>query len=233
MRCVIVDDEPQARKLLETYLHDIHGCQVVKVCGNAIEAYQALQEQAIDVLFLDIKMPVVSGIEFLKSLKKPPLVIFTTAYQKYALEGYELNVIDYLLKPISFTRLLAAVEKAKERLILHKEPKAKEKTDFVFIKQDTKLVKILLDDILYVEGMQNYVKLQLKNQKTIVAAHTMKGLEELLPENEFIRIHRSYIVAISAIAAIAGNTIEIASKELPIGSFYRPAVAQIINSKKV
>lgn len=231
--CVIVDDEPQARKLLGTYLSDVPDCQVIKSCSNAIEAYQALHEQAVDLLFLDIKMSAVSGIDFLKSLKQAPLVIFTTAYPKYALEGFDLNVLDYLLKPISFTRLVQAVAKAKERLAVRSAATLPNKAAYIFVKQENKLVRVLLADILYLEGRQNYVKIHLRNKKSLLVNFTMKGFEELLPANDFIRIHRSYLVAISAIEAVGGNFLELTDVPLPIGAFYRENVMQMISSKKI
>src|ERR1700754_358532 len=179
MNCLIVDDEPQARKLLATYLATIPGCSIAGASRNAMEAYEALQTSKIDLMLLDIKMPVVSGTDFLRSLKNPPLVIFTTAFNKYAMEGYELNVIDYLLKPIALPRLLQALEKVKTRL--QKSPdEITSATDHIFIKQENKLVKINLNDILLVEGMQNYVKLHLKD-KVIITANTMKVMDSLLP----------------------------------------------------
>lgn len=218
MKCLIVDDEPQARKLLQTYLLSIPGCTITKVCRNAVEAYEVLQTEAIDALFLDIKMPIITGTDFLRSLKNPPLVVFTTAYDKYALEGYELNVVDYLLKPISLPRLLQAVEKIRSRL--NEQKAATSTADHIFIKQDQKLLKILFNDILYVEGLQNYVKIHLAGQ-IIIAGYTMKAFEEMLPAQQFIRIHRSYIIYLRAIKSIKGNMVELGAVSLPIGLSYK------------
>ena len=220
MNCLIVDDEPQARKLLATYIGSIPGCRTSGICRNAMEAYEALQTNSIDLLFLDIKMPVVSGTDFLRSLKNPPLVIFTTAFDKYAIEGYELNVVDFLLKPIAMPRLLQAVEKAKER---HKEKAQlpqQAKQDYTFVKQHNKLIKVLFGDIRYVEGMQNYIRLCLTSSVIIVPS-TMKAFEQRLPPEQFIRIHRSYIVSVNAVTAIHNNHIEIPGMELPIGISYK------------
>ncbi|WP_205512079.1 LytR/AlgR family response regulator transcription factor [Longitalea arenae] len=225
MKCIIVDDEPQARKLLNTYLDAIPGCTVVKVCRNAVEAYEVLQTASIDVLFLDIKMPIVIGTDFLRSLKDPPLVVFTTAYDKYALEGYELNVIDYLLKPIALPRLLQAVEKIKSRLSEQKA--AAPLDDHIFIRQDQKLLKLSFKEMLYVEGLQNYVRLHLL-QQSIIAGYTMKVFEEMLPEQLFMRIHRSYIVYLPAIKAIKGNRVELAVIDLPIGLSYKERLLNAI-----
>jgi DNA-binding LytR/AlgR family response regulator len=223
INCIIVDDEPQARKMMEAFVSQLGGWKILRVCSNAIEAFEALQSSPVDVIFLDIKMPIITGIDFLKSLKKPPLVIFTTAYNKYAMDGYELNVVDYLLKPISMHRLLQAAEKVTERLNAGAEKgtnsNAAEAT-FMFVKHDNKLVKINFADMLYVEGMQNFVRIH-TNTKSYLITHTMKAMEEILPANSFIRVHKSYIVAMNAITTVYGNTIEIGSTQIPIGSNFK------------
>jgi DNA-binding LytR/AlgR family response regulator len=220
MNCLIVDDEPQARKLLATYLATIPGCSIAGACRNAMEAYEALQTGKTDLLFLDIKMPVVSGTDFLRSLKNPPLVIFTTAYDKYAMEGYELNVVDYLLKPVALPRLLQAVDKARERwkekLLAPQEPPP----DYTFVKQDNKLVKVMFRDIRFVEDMQNYIKIHLADSVMVVPS-TMKAFEKVLPPSQFIRIHRSYIASVSFITAIRSGQIALSSLQLPIGISYK------------
>ena len=219
---MIVDDEPQPRKLLQAYMMGIDSYKLIRSCANAMEAYEALHTSKIDLMFLDIKMPVVSGTDFLRSLKSPPLVIFTTAFNKYAMEGYELNVIDYLLKPIALPRLLQALEKVKARL-QESPDEIPSAANHIFIKQENKLVKITLDDILLVEGMQNYVKLHLKD-KVMITANTMKVMEGLLPSKHFLRVHRSFIVPVAAISAIAGNTVETTYKNVPIGLSYKNGV---------
>ncbi|MES2419225.1 MAG: response regulator transcription factor [Bacteroidota bacterium] len=227
---LIVDDEPQARKLLQTYMAEVANYHLVKQCANAMEAYEALQTSPIDLLFLDIKMPLVSGVDFLRSLKNPPLVIFTTAFNKYAIEGYELNVIDYLLKPIALPRLLNSLEKVKERLA--KKVKSRtENNSFLFVKLDNKLMKVNLNEILLIEGMQNYVKLHLKD-KVLIATYTMKSLENMLPNNDFLRIHRSFIVPVNSIIAIAGNVIETTLKNIPIGISFKNVVTAYINQNR-
>lgn len=226
MKCIIVDDEPQARKLLNTYLNAIPGCTVVKVCRNAVEAYEILQTESIDALFLDIKMPILTGTDFLRSLKNPPLVVFTTAYDKYALEGYELNVIDYLLKPIALPRLLQAVEKIRSRL--NEQKGGASVDDHIFIRQDQKLLKLSFKEMLYVEGLQNYVRIHLV-QQNFIAGYTMKVFEEMLPVQLFLRIHRSYIVYLPAIKAIKGNMVELSTISLPIGLSYKE---QLLNAIK-
>jgi DNA-binding LytR/AlgR family response regulator len=220
MNCLIVDDEPQARKLLTTYVSSIPGCKVVGACRNAMEAYEALQTGKTELLFLDIRMPVISGTDFLRSLKNPPLVIFTTAYDKYAMEGYELNVVDYLLKPIAMPRLLQAVEKAwdrfKERIFVTPPPPP----EFTFVKQENKLVKVLFSDIRFVEGMQNYIKIHLADSIMVVSS-TMKAFEKVLPPSQFIRVHRSYIASVNYITAIRSSQVELPGTELPIGISYK------------
>jgi DNA-binding LytR/AlgR family response regulator len=220
--CIIVDDEPQARKLMETYVSQLAGWKVLRLCSNALDAFEALQTNAVDVLFLDIKMPGITGIDFLKSLKNPPLVIFTTAYNKYAMDGYELNVVDYLLKPISMQRLLQAAQKVSERLhtpaVIMRPPSL----PYFFARHENKLVKINFADILFVEGMQNFVKIHTSTQ-TYLITNTMKAMDELLPPQDFMRVHKSYTVALAAINAVYGNTIEIGKVQLPIGSNYKSA----------
>jgi DNA-binding LytR/AlgR family response regulator len=225
---LIVDDEPQARKLLLTYLQEVPTLRLVKTCSNAMEAYEALQTSQVDLMFLDIKMPLVSGTNFLRSLKNSPLVIFTTAFNKYAIEGYELNVIDYLLKPIAMPRLLAAIEKAKERLTISKNPVVEHKTDYLYIKTDNKLVKVSFSEIILVEGMQNYVKLHL-HDRILIATYTMKALEAILPKRLFLRVHRSYIISNASILAINGNIVETNYQNIQIGVSFKAAVMEHVN----
>jgi DNA-binding LytR/AlgR family response regulator len=229
INCIIVDDEPQARKMMEAFVSQLPGWKILRICSNAIEAFEALQSLRVDVIFLDIKMPTITGIDFLRSLKNPPLVIFTTAYNKYAMEGYELNVVDYLLKPISMHRLLQAAEKVTERLKEHTETpaQAKPETTYMFVKHDNKLVKVMFADILYIEGMQNFVRIHTETKQYLIT-HTMKAMEEVLPKNTFFRVHKSYIVNMEAITAIFGNTIEIGKTEIAIGSNYRADFMQRI-----
>jgi DNA-binding LytR/AlgR family response regulator len=223
MNYLIIDDEPQARKLLLAYMQNIANYNLVKLCENAMEAYEALQTQKIDLMFLDIKMPMISGTDFLRSLKSPPLVIFTTAYNKFAMEGFELNVVDYLLKPIALPRLLQALEKAQSRFQSNKTIINTIAVSHLFIKVDNKLVKIKLVDILLIEGMQNYTKLHLAD-KVLVTAYTMKSLIGMLPADQFIRAHRSFIVPMATINAINGNIIETSYQNIPIGISYKSEV---------
>lgn len=239
MRVIIVDDEPLAQDILETFVDKIPSLQLVKKCNNAIEAFDVLKHEDIDLMFLDIQMPQLTGIEFLKSLKQPPMVIFTTAYDNYALEGYELNVIDYLLKPISLERFMKAVNKAQNQYELLKSGASAEApvpeadpSDFIFVKADKKLVKVKYSEIKYIEGLKDYVIIRTDTGR-VITLQTMKSLEEKLPANLFKRIHRSYIVALDKIEAIVGNMVEIEKKHLPIGKNYRDELLDIINQNRL
>lgn len=237
---MIVDDEPLALDILETFIGQIPSLELVKRCQNAIEAFDALKTHEIDLMFLDIQMPQLTGIDFLKSLKNPPLVIFTTAYANYAIEGYELNVTDYLLKPISLERFMKAVNKAQNQFELqHKETPAvapvsteADPSEFIFVKSDKKLIKIKYDEINYIEGLKDYVIIRTVTGR-VITLQTMKSLEEKLPTNLFKRIHRSYIVALDKIDAIVGNMVEINKKHLPIGKNYRDELLLIINKNRL
>lgn len=220
---LIVDDEPLAREIIQKHLEKIPNWIVVDTCINAEEAFEALLKQKVDVLFLDIQMPVITGIEFLESLKNPPFVIFTTAYSEFALKGFELNAVDYLLKPFSFTRFYQAIEKVNKLLESKNntlKPTTKEATYF-FVKHDGKLLKISFSDILYIKAEQEYSSVFTKNGKLLVSMH-LKLLQSLLPEKQFTRIHRSYIIPQEIITSVYGNTIQIGKEiQLPIGSKYK------------
>ncbi len=240
-KVLIVDDEPLALDIMETYISKLPSLELVKKCVNAIEAFDALNSHEIDIMFLDINMPQLTGIDFLKTLSNPPLVIFTTAYSEYAVEGFELNAIDYLLKPISFERFMKAVNKAMAQLELQQKeetvPVATESneasgTDFIFVKSDKKLVKIKYEDILYIEGLKDYVIIRMATSR-VITLQTMKSLEAKLPSNIFKRVHRSYIVNLDKIDAIVGNMVEINKKHLPIGKNYRDDLLAIINENRL
>jgi DNA-binding LytR/AlgR family response regulator len=215
-----VEDEPLAQQVLEKYISQSGELKLIRKCSNALEAAPVLHRERVDVMFLDINMPVIDGLSFLKSLKNPPAVIITTAYPEHALEGFDLDVTDYLLKPISFERFLKAVNKV---IDLHR-PQQTAETDnneeFMFMKVDSKLVKVNYADIIYVEGMKDYLKVFVKD-KLLVIHQTMKRFEELLPKTKFIRVHKSYIISLRAVSSITGNTVEIAGKEIPIGANYK------------
>lgn len=240
---IIVDDEPLAQDVLETYIEKIPELHLVQKCNNAFEANDALKSNAIDLMFLDIQMPQITGIDFLKTLNKPPLVIFTTAYSNYAIEGFELNALDYLLKPISMERFLKAVNKAMDQLDLQQRDKAPaaiaestDRTEFIFVKADKKLVKVNFEEIIYIEGLKDYVIIR-TDKGRIITLQTMKSLEDKLPVSQFKRIHRSYIVNISKINAIVGNMVEVieknVAKHLPVGKNYRDELLEIVNKNRL
>ncbi len=220
--CLIVDDEPIARDIIESYLLKFPELTLVKSCKNAIEAYEVLYAHPIDLVFLDIHMPVITGIEFLKSLRNPPLIIFTTAYSHFAVEGFELNSVDYLLKPITFERFYLAVEKAIEKFNYKRQvfPVKPDTPHYVFVKQDTKLVRIDLQDIVYIQAERDFASVYL-GKKRILASQHLKIFEKLLPTNQFIRIHRSYIINFDKITGIKGNEVELHDQCIPIGPNYR------------
>ncbi len=243
MNTLIIDDEPLALDVLETYISKMPELNLVARCYNAIEANEMLRKHDVDLIFLDIQMPQVSGVDFIKALPNPPLFIFTTAYSNYALEGFELNAIDYLLKPISIDRFMKAVNKALEQFELRKHegisgestPVA-EGEEFFFVKADKKLVKIKHDEILYIEGLKDYVIIRLE-QGRVVTLQTMKSLEDKLPVNKFKRIHRSYIVSIDKIHAVDGTSVDVYEKgqikQLPIGKNYKDEILEIVNRNKL
>ena len=239
---IIVDDEPLAQDVLETYIQKIPELNLIEKCSNALEANEALKNHDIDLMFLDIQMPQLTGVDFLKTLSHPPLVIFTTAYPNYAIEGFELNALDYLLKPISLERFMKAVNKAEEQLELQSKGgsssggEEEEEPNFIFVKADKKLVKINYADIIYIEGLKDYVIIRMDNSR-VITLQTMKSLEEKLPQNIFKRIHRSYIVNVDKIEAVVGNMIEVIeknqAKHSPIGKNYRDELLEIINKNRL
>ena len=236
IRCIAVDDEKLALELLEDNISKVPFLELVKTCRNAMEAVEALRLHQVDLLFLDIQMPDISGIQLLKSLSHKPLVIFTTAFSGYAQEGFDLDVIDYLLKPYSFERFLKAVNKAREYLglleIAGTHVSAHEPAPaFIFVKADYRLVRINLHDIYYVEGLKDYVKIYL-DEKPVVTQMSMKSLEEKLPQSEFIRVHRSFIVAFSKVESIHKNMLTIGRKEIPVSEPYREKLYKMINADK-
>lgn len=237
LQCLVVDDEPLARKLLVDYISKIPSLALVGTCTNPLEAREVLQANKVDLLFLDIQMPEITGINFLKTVKVQPMVILTTAYSEYALEGYELDVVDYLLKPITFERFLKAIEKVNLRTA--PIPIAGEtvqgnasEQEFVFVKDGTKIIKVKYDDILYVEGLKDYVVIHTPNKK-ITSLQRMKAMETELPEAKFIRIHNSFIVALDAIESIQKNEVLIGGKLLPISDTYKKSFMDFIDRYKM
>ncbi|WP_064196869.1 MULTISPECIES: LytTR family DNA-binding domain-containing protein [Emticicia] len=252
LTCIIIEDEPLARNLMEAYVNKAPHLQLLKSFSSSLAALDFLRENAVDILFSDIQMPEITGITLLKILQKKPLVILTTAYSEYAIEGYELEVFDYLLKPISLERFLKAVEKAtirltsaqpvvQEKVIQEITVNAESSQSFIFVKDGTKLVKVRLNEILYIEGLKDYVSIHVKERDTpkdaptkkIVTLQTMKSLEGQLPESQFIRIHNSYIIAFDAIDAIDKEKVQIGKAFLPISDTYRKAFKEFIEKKQV
>ena len=231
IRALITDDEPLAQNVIQQYAQKLPDLTIVGTCNDAICAHKFLNEEDVDLLFLDINMPKLSGISFLKNLKNPPLVIFTTAYSEYALEGYELNAIDYLKKPFSFERFCKAYFRAEELLQLKQQSQAgnivENTNEFLFIKSDKKTIKVKFSDIFYIEGLGDYIKLHL-NDKKLVTNLSMKKMFSLLPKNNFFRTHKSFIVSLDKIEAIEGNMTIIKNTKLPIGNSYRQEFMQII-----
>lgn len=231
VKAIIVDDEPLARQVIVQYAMDIPNLEIVCACNNAIEANQMLRENEIDLMFLDVNMPKLSGLDFLKNLKNPPLVVLTTAYTDYALEGYELNILDYLKKPFSFDRFFKAFQKAEEHLaLLNHRNEPKSNAEYMFIKANKKAVRVGFEDICFIEGLGDYIKIHLKDTN-LVTNLSMKKMEDLLPANEFFRIHKSFIIRLDRIQSIEGNQVEIGKNKLPVGNNFRQAFNDLIEQR--
>lgn len=224
--CIITDDEPFARKGLLGYLEKVDFFDVKGVCEDALQLSNLMQKEPVDLLFLDIQMPHITGIEFLRTLPRPPKVIFTTAYEQYALQGFELDVLDYLLKPISNERFLKAAWKAYDYFASRNE-KNPATTAYMFAKANGKLEKIVFDDILYIEGMENYAAIYFENRKLIIHT-TIKALLEKLPAGRFIQTHKSYIAAINKVESIEGNILHIQKHQVPVSKYLRDEVLGVI-----
>lgn len=229
MRCLIIDDEPLALELLEDFVSKVTFLELVSSCSNGIEAISIVKTNKIDLIFTDIEMPDFSGIEFVKSLDEKPLFIFTTAYSHYAVEGFNLNAVDYLVKPIPFHRFLTAVNRAHEIFLLKKEDSKLavqttsqvESVNFVFVKSEYDNIKINFDDIKYIEGLKDYIKIFSTSHKPILTLSSFKKIEDKLPSNLFIRVHRSYIVSLKHIHSVQRNRILVDQIRIPIGLNYK------------
>lgn len=234
IRCLVVDDEPPAREVLCRYIAQLPMLHLAGECGNAIDAIRMLQQESVDLVFLDIRMPQLNGNELLKVVKNPPPVIFTTAHPEYALEGYDLDVMDYLLKPIRFDRFLKAVNKIIQlnghRSIESHAPQEEEKKEsFVYFRADRKMVKVMLDEILYIESMKDYVKI-FTTKGMLMTKQSITSVEAMLPESRFIRAHRSYIVSIGKIKSFTNEIIGIERTEIPIGKLFRNQVMKVLDA---
>lgn len=247
LKCIAVDDEPLALDIIEDYVSKVPFLELVKRTENAIEALQLVQAGGIDLVFLDIQMPDLTGIQFLKIASGKANYILTTAYSQYALESYDLNVSDYLLKPIAFDRFYKAVEKVHNQM-QKAEPAAvpeppqiqssasapapQQVQDFIFVKTEHKIQKIQLDDILYIEGLKDYISIFTKTER-VITLQNMKKMEETLPKGDFIRVHKSYIIALDKIESIERSRIAIAGKIIPVGDTYRDAFFRLIDGKNI
>ncbi len=222
-RCLIIDDEPLARQLLESHVRQVKTLQVVGTCETAIEAFELLHREQIDLLFLDIQMPGITGLNFLKSLKNPPQVIFTTAYMEYAVEAFELEAVDYLLKPITFERFIKAIQKIGTQKEVPAVTSSQPSDEAIFIKVQKRLLRIAYPDIFYIEGFGDYIKVVTAN--TVHTSYsTLNKIAELLPEQQFMRIHKSFIINLRHIQFVEGNLVRILDKELPLGVTYKEAL---------
>lgn len=234
IKCLVVDDEPLAIRLIEKHIAKIDNLEVVATCNTALKAFEILNLQKIDLMFLDIKMPNITGIEFLKNLKNPPKTILTTAYRDYALEGYDLGVVDYLLKPITFERFFKAVDKFLSTNTANIEVKTKESVpdEFILVKSGIKNYKINTNDIIYIESLKDYIKINTTGDKNITSKYKIGDIQQELNQDNFLRIHRSFIINTSKITAFTLNEIEVGGIEIPIGASYREDVLLYLETLK-
>jgi DNA-binding LytR/AlgR family response regulator len=228
-KCIIIDDEPLARDLMRSHISKLENFEIIAECGDAMKALQELRHQKVDLMFMDIQMPQITGIEFLKILKNPPKVIITTAFREYALDGFELDVVDYLLKPITFERFLKSVNKyyqvsqEESQGVTNVSDVIQSDEAFIYVKENKRVIKVLLNDILYIEGLSEYVQIY-TDKKKIITKTSLTNLEKKLPNDGFLRIHKSFIVSMSRIEAFTAHTIEVPGKQLPIGRSYKNLV---------
>lgn len=233
IRCIIVDDEPVAREILESHLAKIDAIEVVAGCKSAIEAFNEISSENIDLIFLDINMPEISGLSFAKSINKNIKIIFTTAYREYAVDGFDLQAVDYLLKPISFERLLQGINKYINELapiqIVKNSEIVEEKSEAVFVRSERKMVKINFPEIMYIESLADYIKIYLTD-RNVVTRETISSIEAKLPQKDFIRVHRSFIVATRFVDSFTNEIIELGKKQIPISRSYRSQVLKQLES---
>ena len=238
IRCLIVDDEPLALDIIEDYIAKVPFLELVKSTTSAIEGLSLVQNDRIDLVFLDVQMPELTGLQFLKIINGKCNVILTTAYSQYALEGYELDVIDYLLKPIAFDRYYKAAQKVLQQkqnsssLTLPEAPVRNPHHNFIFVKTENKIQKIYLDDVLYIEGLKDYISIFSKSER-IITLQNMKKMEESLPSGRFVRVHKSYIVALDKIDSIERSRIQIGVKIIPVGDTYREAFFKLVDNRNI
>ena len=233
LRCLAIDDEPLALELLEDNIRQVPYLKLEGTCSNAFEALKFLQEQTVDLIFLDIQMPGLTGLQFIQSLTNRPMIILITAYEKFALEGFNLDVVDYLVKPVPLDRFIKACNKAWELFNLRSkkaENPSSSEPEFFFVNVEYSLVKVEFADIQWIEGLKDYIRIYLKSSsKPIITRMSMKAIEEELPSSKFIRVHKSFIVSVSAITSVRKNSIFIGAEEIPVGENYKDSVNILIN----
>lgn len=233
--CLAVDDEPPALDVIRKYISSVQALELVGTCSDAVEALNFIRQNPVDLIFLDIQMPQILGTDFLRTLKKPPKVIFTTAFRKFAVEGFELDAVDYLLKPISFERFLKAVNKVMDAslngtLSIDTESQKSSIDNYIYLRSDRKMIKIALSDIMYIESIKDYIKV-IATTGTVITKQSISSIEETLPKNMFIRIHRSFIVALNKVQSYSNELIWLDKAELPISRMYRHEVEKVLKQK--
>ncbi len=233
-KCIIIDDEPLARELIRGHVKKLENFEIVAECANAMEAMETLRNNKIDLMFLDIKMPQISGIEFLKTIKNPPKVIITTAFSQYAIEGFEMDVVDYLIKPVTFERFFKAVNKffstrTHQDVTLERENQVNDHA-FIYVKENKKIIKIYLKEIHFIEGLNEYIRIHTDNRRVVVKS-SLQSIESKLPQEQFIRVHKSYIVSIPKIRAFNATTIELENAKVRIGRNYKNQVFNALHFK--
>lgn len=235
LRCLLIDDEPPALKVLASYISAINGLEIAGQCGSAIEALTVLHQKAVDVIFLDIKMPRLLGTEFLKNLSHPPKVIFVTAYREYAVDGFELDAVDYLVKPVSFERFFKAITKLNRlmgrdvsTIITNDTPNP---GAFVYLKVDRDMKKVFVNDIIYIESWKDYIKIFLTDGKNLLAKQSISAMENLLSEHKFVRVHRSFMVSLDKISGYNGLSVQLSQLEIPIGRLYKQSVMEKLQTQ--
>ena len=234
LRCLLIDDEPPALKVLESHISQLNGLEIVAQCKNALEALDVLGSRAVDLMFLDIKMPKILGTDFLKNLTHPPKVIFVTAYRDYAVDGYELDAVDFLVKPVSFERFLKAITKVQRMMGQETaSPANNNKSNseaFVYLKVDRIMQKVFVDDILYIESWKDYIKVFLINGKNLLVKQSISSMENLLSDHKFLRVHRSYMISMNKVSGYNGLSVQVNSTEIPIGRLYKQAVMNTLQA---
>jgi len=234
MRCIAVDDESLALDLLEDNIQKVPFLTLVKRCKNAFEAHEAVMKDNVDLIFLDIQMPGISGVQFLQSIANPPLVVFITAYEQFALQGFNLDVVDYLLKPVSFERFLKAANKAHELFTMKTNVASHSSSEYLFVNSEYNLVKLNIRDIIYIEGLKDYIKIFIANaMRPIITRLSMKSIEEKLPADQFVRVHKSFIVALDKMVSIRKGKISINNVHIPISEHYKENLYRFIDPKSL